>query len=84
MKLSEARRELKNLGFNLKTERLSWGQHATITNSNRTENMPTLFTEETRLRWLPAIEWKLALTEPVTTDGGERVFGLATKPKNHA
>jgi len=79
MKLSDARKELKRIGFNLKTERLSWGQHATITNSDRTVSMPTIFTEETRLKWLPAIEWRLKLTEPITTDNGEPVYGL--KPK---
>jgi hypothetical protein len=84
MKLSDARKELKNLGFNLRTERLGWGPHATITNSNRNEDLPTIFTEETRSMWLPAIEWKDRLTEPVTTDSGEFVFGLTAKPRTHA
>lgn len=79
MTVSEARKELKKLGFNLRTKTFSWGPNAIITNEDRSEDMPSIFTEETRLEWLPAIEWKhkrkLAGAGNLTTSKGERVYG---------
>ena len=58
MKLSELRKELKAIGFKVKTESLSFGKYAIFTNMNG-DKMPSIyFGEEHRQQWLPLIEYR--------------------------
>jgi len=58
MKLTELRKELKAIGYKVKTETLSFGKCATFTDSNGLSMPSIYFCEEHRLKWLPLIEYR--------------------------
>ena len=74
MDINEARKQLKELGFRLKTESLSWGIHATVLDLDGVR-MPSIFSPESLRKWKVAIDWRLELTEDVTRNG-EKIYGL--------
>ena len=80
MELKEARKQLRELGFKIKTERLTWGRHATIVDSDG-RALPSLLTREDRAKWQPAIDWRNGLDAAVTSDG-ERIYGLTPNKRD--
>jgi len=58
MKLTELRKELKAIGFKVKTESLSFGKYATFTDMNGKSLPSIFFGEEHRQVWLPLIEYR--------------------------
>lgn len=59
--LSDIRKAIKPLGFKLKTERLSWGQHATYVHiESGMEGNSNVFTPELLAVWKPLFDWKTA------------------------
>ena len=51
--LTELRRELKPLGFKVRTETLSWGRHATYTDMEGEEWPSLYFNDEQKAKWKP-------------------------------
>lgn len=54
--LTDVRKELKALGYGVKTKSVSWGRAATYTKDG--VNMPSIFTHETLPIWKPLIDWR--------------------------
>ena len=77
MKLSELRKELKVIGYKVKTESLSWGRHATFTN-DMGKALPSIFTgEATRNLWLPLINYRLDNEKRLAVlFENEKIYGL--------
>lgn len=55
--LTQARKELKKIGFKIKTETLSWGKHASY-EDNLGERMPSIFDKQSLSYWQPLIDWR--------------------------
>lgn len=78
MKLSELRKELKAIGYKVKTETLSYGKHATFTDMTGTA-LPTMFGgEEHRKQWIVLIDYLTANKERLIdlSQGSEGMYGL--------
>lgn len=75
MELKEARKQLRELGFKIQVQRLSWGRHAIFINEDN-ERFPSLFTPEQRAKWLPLINWLEKLEEQIE-DKGEYIYGFS-------
>lgn len=78
MKLSELRKELKAIGYKVKTETLSYGKHATFTDMAGTA-LPTMFCGEAHLKqWIVLIDYLKANKERLIdlSQGSERMYGL--------
>lgn len=66
--LSDVRKQLKRIGFKVKTETLSWGRHATYENELG-EKMPSIFSKETLAHWQPLIDFRKANQETLKAIG---------------
>lgn len=56
--LTELRAAIKPLGYKIKTQRLSWGPHATyIHTESDQECTANVFTPETLAKWTPLFDW---------------------------
>ena len=74
LKVSELRKQLKPLGFTVKTKQLSFGTSGTIVRVSDKEVMPSIFCgSEHRQEWISAIDAIRGIK--VVTSDGERVSG---------
>ena len=71
--VNELRKKLKSIGFNLKIETFSFGKHGSVIRNDTKETMPTMFTEESKKEWQPAIDMIQSIT--VIDSHGDRVCG---------
>ena len=56
--INDLRKAIKPLGFKVKTQRLSWGPHATYLHAESgQECTANVFTPETLAKWLPLFDW---------------------------
>lgn len=78
MKLSELRKELKAIGYKVKTETLSYGKHATFTDITG-RAMPSIFAGVPHLdQWRVLIDYLKANNERLIdlSQGSEGMYGL--------
>ena len=74
LKVGELRKQLKPLGFTVKTKRLSFGTSGTIARLSDKKEMPSIFFgEDHRQEWVSAIDAIRGIK--VVTNDGERVSG---------
>ena len=79
MDLKTLRRELKAIGFNFMSERLSWGKHVTYRTIEGTELTGNVFTPETLKIWQPLFDYLKENKERIKTiseNEGEKIYGL--------
>ena len=78
MQLKELRNKLKQHGFKVKTETLSWGRHATVIRIHDKAEMPSIFFDEAhRQEWIAAINI-LSQVEDLQ-DKDEKIYGCCYK-----
>jgi len=53
MKIYQLRKELRAIGFKVKTESLSWGKHATFTDMEGNDYPSLFFSDAERNKWNP-------------------------------
>jgi hypothetical protein len=75
--LKELRKELKPLGFKIKTESLSWGRHATYVHVESGEELTfNVATQEQVERWKPLHDHLATIPEDaILVDKGEKIYG---------
>lgn len=56
--INDLRKQLKPLGFNVRTKALSWGTHAEYFRIADHKTVPTIFTHETLAEWKPFLDWR--------------------------
>ncbi len=76
--LSDLRKELKELGFKIKTERMSWGRHATYVHTATGEGfMFNVCDKQTFDRWAPLCKFlRDHRDEVIALKETEGLFGL--------
>lgn len=55
--ISELRKALRKIGFNVKTKKMSYGTHATYFNLENKNELPTMFTKESIIFWKPLLDF---------------------------
>lgn len=75
--LKELRRELKKLGYKVKTQSLSWGRHATYIHVESGEELTfNVAAEEQVKRWKPLHDYLAGVPKDMKLeDNGERIYG---------
>lgn len=74
MQLKELRKQLKQHGFTVKTEMLTWGRHATIIRISDRAKMPSVFHgEDHRQEWIQAINIVAQIEDLMDKD--EKIYG---------
>jgi len=76
--LSELRKELKAIGYKVKTKSMSYGRHATFVHiASDTELTFNVFTAETLETWKPLFDFKKANKESLDIiRKAEQIYGL--------
>lgn len=81
--LKEIRKDLKKMGFKVKTKQMSWGTQASFLNSSGRE-MPTMFTVKSREEWIPLIDYLANIEKKgiqVVDNYGDFVYGFGKRKK---
>jgi len=75
--LNELRKEIKPLGYKVKTETLSWGRHLTYIHIESGENLTfNVATNEQIRRWKPLHDYLVSIPENTMLEWcGEKVIG---------
>jgi len=77
--LQELRREIKPLGYKLKTKALSWGRHLTYVHIESKEEFTfNVYASKEQLeRWAPLVDYlgTVPTYTKLMTNDGERVYG---------
>ena len=77
MELKELRKQLRKIGYRVKTQSLSFGRCATYTDNTGRE-LPSIFSPETLSDWKPLLDFLRATTAAGyigLEDHGERIIG---------
>jgi hypothetical protein len=75
--INDVRKQLKKIGFKLKTKNFSFGRIASYENTFG-DSMPTIFTKETLEEWQPLIDWRKEHREELQAIGkSEGIISLA-------
>lgn len=77
MQLKELRKQIKPLGYKVKTQSLSWGRHATYVHIESGEELTfNVATEEQVKRWKPLHDFLASVPEDTELfDGEEKIYG---------
>lgn len=79
MDLKTLRKELKAIGFNFGSKRLSWGKHIIYKTIEGDQLTGNVFTPETLKKWQPLFDYLKENKERIETiseNEGEKIYGL--------
>jgi hypothetical protein len=82
MSLNELRREIRKLGFTVKTQMLSWGRHATFVHiESKKELAFNVASEETWKLWQPLLDYladreNASRIDTISATEGYKLYGL--------
>ena len=77
LQLKQARKDLKQLGYKISTESLSYSRFATLHHVESGEkNTGNVYTSESIKKWEPAFSYLRDCTS--VYDGDQRIIGLST------
>ena len=79
--LKEIRKDLKKLGYKVKTNQMSWGTQASFVNASGRE-MPTIFTIKSREEWIQLIDYLTNIEKKeiqVVDNYGDFVYGFGKR-----
>lgn len=75
--ISDIRKAIKPLGFNIKTKQYSYGIHAAWFRLEDKRELPTIFTEATLAEWQPLLDWRKEHKEELTAiKNSGLIYGL--------
>jgi hypothetical protein len=78
MKLSEVRKQFREVGFSLRVQTFSFGKHASIYNKQG-QKMPSIFFDPEHLeQWMDAVQVKSQLDAVTDDSTNETIYGFST------
>lgn len=78
--LASIRKDLRKIGYKVKTESLSWGRHATFTDAEGYSYPSLFFSDEDRKKWQPLRDYLDTHVEELREiKKHEGIYGLLAK-----